>query len=389
MRDPVVMNRALLCLMSLSLLGAASADRVRPTWSIEQSRILGSWLARAKDDGLTIPADVTASFNAATAEGAGDQLDEAATEAAVLLLEGHRNGCCNTALRANWHIADELPWPDARTSVQSAVERNQIETLFSAAQPTHPFYLALRAAYRAEQDPVHRATIAANLDRWRWMPRQLGRRYLLVNTAAYEATYWEDGAMKGRWRVVVGKTSSPTPSFAATITGVIINPWWEIPPSIAREGVAALVRNRPKDAARKGYVLKNGRYRQRPGPSNALGRMKLVMPNPYNIYLHDTPSRDLFALDARAFSHGCVRVGDALGLATSLLGDVPDWTRARIDAAVASGETRMIPLSDPMRVYIAYFTAEPDETATIRYFDDVYHRDAGARAPAADGQCPP
>lgn len=388
LRDGIVMNRISICLLALCLIGAAPPEPGPPNWSIEQSRVLNAWLTKAKDEGLAIPAGVTASLNAAMAEGVGERLDDAATEAAVVMLESHRNGCCNAALRTGWHIADDPAWPDALTSVRSAVERDRIGDLFNAAQPSHPFYLALRDAYRTERNPAHRATIAANLDRWRWMPRRLGRRYLLVNTAAYEATYWEDGAMKGRWRVVVGKTSSPTPSFAATVTGVILNPWWEIPPSIARESIAALLRNHPKEAARKGYVQQGSRYRQRPGSANALGHMKLVMPNAYNVYLHDTPSRDLFTLDARAFSHGCVRVGDALGLVASLLGDVPDWTRERIDAAVASGETRSIDLSSPVRVYIAYFTAEPDEAAGIRYFDDVYRRDLGARAPAADGQCP-
>jgi murein L,D-transpeptidase YcbB/YkuD len=216
----------------------------------------------------------------------------------------------------------------------------------------------------------------------------MGARYLLVNTAAFEATLWENGKLTGRWKVVAGKTGSPTPIFSTRITGVIFNPWWEIPSSIAAESVAAMVRNHPATAAAKGYVFEQGRYRQRPGPSNALGRMKLVMPNGYNVYLHDTPSQSLFDLDVRAFSHGCVRVGDALGLVTALLGDRPGWTRARVDASVASGRTTTEKLTTPIPVYIAYFTAEPDGEDSIRYFPDIYHRDkSSGHTPQDDVLC--
>lgn len=203
------------------------------------------------------------------------------------------------------------------------------------------------------------------------MPRVLGARYLLVNTAAFEATLWDGRKQIGRWAVIVGKTGSPTPVFAATVTGVTFNPWWEIPSSIVAESVGALVRNRPAEAARKGYVVQGGRYRQRPGATNALGRMKLVMPNPYSVYLHDTPSKGLFEQDVRAFSHGCVRVGDALGLATALLATEPGWDRARTDAMVAAGRTATVPMAAPVPVYVAYFTAEPDGEGGIRYFPDV------------------
>ena len=228
-----------------------------------------------------------------------------------------------------------------------------------------------------------RATLAANLDRWRWMPRDLGARYLLVNAANYEATLWQDRRIVGRWSVVVGKTGTPTPVFQATVTGVTFNPWWEVPASIAKESVAGIVARRPAEAARRGYVLEGGRYRQRPGPSNALGQMKLVMPNRFSVYLHDTPSKSLFSQSVRAYSHGCIRVGDALGLATTLL----NWTRAETDAFVASGKTETVPLSTPVPVYITYFTAEPNENGDVRYFKDIYHRDRGASAPGEDGSC--
>lgn len=260
-------------------------------------------------------------------------------------------------------------------AVAAAVASNDLDSLFANARPFHPYYLALRHAYAAEQDAAHRATLAANLDRWRWMPRHMGNRYLLVNTAAFEATLWENGKATGRWQVIVGKQGSPTPIFAATVTGVIFNPYWEIPASIVDESIGKLMREHPAEAAKKGYVIEKGRYRQRPGPQNSLGLMKLVMPNPYNVYLHDTPAQKLFERDVRAFSHGCVRVGDALGLAEALLRTKPEWTRPHIDEAVAAGATRMVTLDRPIAVYITYFTAEPDDLGNIRYFPDIYARD--------------
>jgi murein L,D-transpeptidase YcbB/YkuD len=268
-----------------------------------------------------------------------------------------------------------------------SLARDDLDRLFGTARPSHPFYYSLREAYSRERDPARRATIAANLDRWRWMPRTLGARYLLVNAAAFEATLWEGRKQIGRWAVIVGKTGSPTPVFAATVTRVTFNPWWEIPTSIVAESVGALVRNRPAEAARKGYVVQDGRYRQRPGANNALGRMKLVMPNPYSVYIHDTPSQGQFEQDVRAFSHGCIRVGDALGLATALLAAEPGWDRARSDGMVAAGSTVTVPLAAPVPVYVTYFTAEPDGEGGIRYFPDVYHRDRGVPVPGEEN-CP-
>ncbi len=134
--------------------------------------------------------------------------------------------------------------------------------------------------------------------------------------------------------------------------------------------------------------MQGGRYRQKPGPNNSLGRMKLVMPNSYSVYLHDTPAQNLFDEDKRAFSHGCVRVGDALGLATALLSTGSGWDRARTDAIVATGETVTVPLSAPLPVYVVYFTATPDDLGGIRYLADVYGRDAAYPAFGTAATCP-
>jgi len=367
---------------------AAQAQTLPPPhWTSTQVERLIQWLEFSRDDALGIATTEIPKLRATQRSNDGAQLDRVATEAAVKLLDGYYEGCCDASLRTGWRIASDRPKTDPRALVAEALARNALDQLFIAAEPHHPFYRAMRRAYAKETDAKRRAILAANMDRWRWMPRGLGQRYLLVNAASFEAMLWQEGKLVGRWEVIVGKTKSPTPIFGAQATGVVLNPWWEIPSSIAAESIASMVRRDPAAAAKRGYVYENGHYRQKPGPNNALGRMKLVMPNPYNVYLHDTPSQGLFDRDVRAFSHGCVRVGDALGLASELLAPTGLWDRARVDAAVASGETQTLSLAVPIPVYVAYFTAEPDDEGNMRYFPDIYKRDKVAIAPDSGQPC--
>lgn len=372
------MMRLFLTVAGCILIGASPAPP--PHWSENQLEQLAKWVDIGRDEGLQVK---SRDFTQNALVGGQQERDEAATATANELLTSYRQGCCNRSLRSGWHIG--RTWPDAAETVAEAIALDRIDAVFAAARPSHPFYRALGETYSHETDASKRATLAANLDRWRWMPRDLGKRYLLVNAAAFEATLWEGENRVGRWAVIIGRTKSPTPVFEARITGVTINHWWNIPPRIAAEGIAAMLVRNPAEARRRGYVVENGRYRQRPGPANALGRMKLVMPNPFNVYLHDTPAQALFAHDVRAYSHGCVRVGDALGLAATLAG--PAWNRAKIDALVDVGQTRTIAIVEPIPVYVVYFTAEPNDVGGIRYFPDIYHRDAAASAPQLDGQC--
>jgi len=378
--------KILLACLAIILPSAAIAAPV-VHWNEGQAARLIEWLEASRDDALSGGDQDAGQIRAAMARSDQAQLDELATASAIRLMRAHRDGCCNAALRDGWHIDNGLSRIDIAQRVADAVAADRIDEMFGQMRPRHPYYFALRAAYASERDPERKATLAANLDRWRWMPREFSGRYLLVNTAAFEASLWQGQTELGRWQIIVGKTGSPTPIFSAKVTGVILNPWWEIPTSIVRESVGKLVATRPAEAARRGYVVEEGRYRQRPGPNNALGRMKLVMPNPYTVYLHDTPSQSLFARDVRTFSHGCVRVGDALGLAASLLSSMPQWDRKHVDAAVASGKTQTVSLPAPMPVYVAYFTAEPDGAGGVRYFPDVYKRDGNATAPDDNGRC--
>ncbi len=260
--------------------------------------------------------------------------------------------------------------------------------------PAHFQYRALRAALDQETDPVRRRALLVNLERWRQMPTDLGARYLLVNIPEAVVRLMVDDRGERVQKVIVGKPTTPTPRFSAIVTGVILNPAWTVPDSIIAESVGDLVRYSPAAARAKGYTWSrttSGRLRvvQRPGPGNALGEVKFDMPNAYRVYLHDTPSKQLFAADQRTFSHGCIRVDDAVGLAERLL-DGSGWDRARIDAAIRTRRTERIALVTTFPVHVTYLTAFADPDGTVHLIDDPYNLDAAvaARIPQPRGNAP-
>lgn len=363
-------------LMALSLLLSCSAAPAMPsvpvTWSDDQIDQLADWVDAAPKEALQMPAnDFTG------ARGAGDlqKLQLSATDAALKLANAYLHGNDAARERAKWNVGlDSDNAIDLNAVLTASLAKNDIGGFFRSLRPHHTDYEILRAAFAKEVDPARRAKLARNMERWRWMPQSLGDRYLLVNAAAYEVSLWDNGRRVQSWPVVVGKTRTPTPVFSTEVTGVNYNPWWNIPKSIVAESVGALTRKNPAEAKRRGYVWGDGKFRQRPGRTNALGLMKLVMPNDYTIYLHDTPEQASFKKPARAFSHGCIRVGEALAFASTLLAGSVD--QKQIDAVLASGKTTTLSLSEPLPVYIAYFTADVVEPDTVRFHADYYGRDA-------------
>jgi murein L,D-transpeptidase YcbB/YkuD len=273
--------------------------------------------------------------------------------------------------RLDWHVHDQqdLNSTDQLALMQRAIDNGTVHDSLNSLLPTHPQYAELKALLHTAKDKPFLDKVRTNLDRWRWLPRDLGARYVIVNVPAYTVALVEDGRVTARHRAVVGATKTATPQLTATATGVIFNPWWEVPASIS-----------PEVKGKKGYVSvktpQGGvRYRQPPGPGNSLGRMKVVMPNNYAIYLHDTPSKSLFKRDARAFSHGCIRTEDALGFARALLGN-PEWDKAAIDKAIAGGKTVKADAVTPTPVYITYFTVAAQANAEgIISYSDIYNRD--------------
>ena len=321
-----------------------------------------------------LPRLSTDALATARVSGDADAIDGAANDLALRLARLHLLGSATSAERRGWHIEDsdkDLPLDEM---LRAALANDTLDTFFALMRPTHPQYSGLLAAYRNEDDPERQTTIARNMERWRWLPRSLGDDYVIVNAAGFQADLWREGDHVGTWRVIVGTQRTPTPVFQTAIEGVVLNPWWEIPASIVRESVGALVRNNPSLARSRGYVVQNGRYRQRPGPNNALGQMKLVMPNPYSVYMHDTPNKQLFAEDVRTFSHGCIRTGDAIGFASTLLEDVA--TREEIDAILETGRTTTIRTAERIPIFITYFTAVAEGNGVVVLLDDIYGRDA-------------
>lgn len=340
-------------------------------WNSESISRLRSWVAAAPDDALPRPDSLK--LDRALASGEQPAIDVAATELALKLARMHLLGAAKASERSGWRIVDSDRAFDVEGQLGVALAGGRIDDFFAGQRPHHPEYALLQGAYRAETDPARRKVIARNMERWRWMPISLGADYLLVNAAAFELTRWRDGARVGSWRVIVGKKSTPTPVFSTAVQGVNLNPWWNVPGNIVRESVGALIRRSPATARARGYVWGGGAVRQKPGPGNALGQMKLVMPNAYSVYLHDTPNRDLFNREVRAFSHGCVRVDNALGLVENLLEGTR--TRAEIDALVATGNSQIVALARPIPVYVAYFTAGTRADGSLALFPDLYGRD--------------
>jgi len=214
------------------------------------------------------------------------------------------------------------------------------------------------------------------MDRWRWLPRDLGQKYIIVNVPGFHATLVENGVNRWKQRAIAGKLSTPTPQLNATAVGVILNPWWEVPKSIEKEA-----------AGKKGFVPVKGadgkiqRWRQPPGPTNALGQVKFVMPNSKAIYLHDTNARSRFNDSTRALSHGCVRTQHILDLAAELLGDDGgEWTDDKIKTTLASKKTVQANFVKPLPVYIVYFSAAALIDGSIVDYKDLYGRDAKAMA---------
>ncbi len=223
-------------------------------------------------------------------------------------------------------------------------------------------------------DPVRaKNEIIANMEFWRWMPRQLGATRIEVNIPDFTASVVEDGKVVERHKVIVGKPDTPTPIFSNSIKFLIVNPAWNVPPSIIRKEMLPHLAADPNYLSEMGYeaFMQNGRLvvRQPPGERNALGLIKFMFPNQYSVYLHDTPSRSLFTAARRAFSHGCVRVDQPFELAQTVLG--PRWPEAKIKGLIG-GEERYVYLPKPLPIYIEYFTAFVDDAGRLQLRDDLY-----------------
>jgi murein L,D-transpeptidase YcbB/YkuD len=220
--------------------------------------------------------------------------------------------------------------------------------------------------------------VIVNMEKWRWLPAELGDRYIMVNIPAYTVDVVDGGKVVHTARVVVGKPETPTPVFSHVMQYVIVNPYWTVPPSILRKEFLPAMAKDPGYAARRGYeVIRRGKriiIRQPPGDSNALGHIKFMFPNDFAVYLHDTPSRSLFKTERRAYSHGCVRVDNPFQLAELVLGKEQGWTEEKVKKLVGRGE-RFIKLAHPLPIHLVYFTLSVDPDGSVTTRNDIYGYD--------------
>ena len=217
--------------------------------------------------------------------------------------------------------------------------------------------------------------IRANMERWRWMPREFELRRIVVNVPSATLNYFEDGVSVLESNVIVGTPRRRTPIIRAEATDVTVNPVWYIPASITWNEIVPRLRRDPYYLQNQGYVVSGGRIRQPPGPRNALGRIKFEMPNNFGVYLHDTPSKDLFARDSRTLSHGCVRVEQIAPLASLALGGNAEAMMDELSSIIATGKTTRIPLGEHIPVYMLYWTAIADDDGRAGFPHDAYGRD--------------
>jgi murein L,D-transpeptidase YcbB/YkuD len=245
------------------------------------------------------------------------------------------------------------------------------------------------------------AQLRANLERWRWVTQDLGERYVLVNVADFKVEVVEAGREVLSMPAIVGRAYRQTPEFSGKMTYIEINPAWNVPPKLAREDILPKAKKDPGSLKGNGIrVLENWtegapeidpaavdwshvqaesltyRFRQDPGPHNSLGRIKFMFPNKFDVYLHDTPERGLFSRAVRDFSSGCIRVERPLELAEYVLRDNPEWTRAKILAAIEEQETRVVKLRNPLGVHLLYWTAWLADDGRVQFRKDIYLRDA-------------
>ena len=240
--------------------------------------------------------------------------------------------------------------------------------------------------------------IDANLERWRWLPRETPDTYIRVNIAAFVLRAMDNGRPAVSMNVIVGQPYRRTPVFTETLKYLVLNPYWNVPYSIATKDKLPQLKTDASSQAQKGFEAKpngsdvfvsvdaidwsnvtprsfNYLLRQRPGASNALGRIKFMLPNPNAVYLHDTPSRELFARSERSFSSGCIRLERPVELAEWMLGRERHKDAKNIEGLLTSGATQTIYLKEPVPTYLVYFTAFSLDDGEVTFRRDIYGRD--------------
>ena len=354
-------------------------------WSVGQAARLVAVIEGIGAEGLEPKDYDLGPLKVALASGPSAELNQMASQSFAWLVEDLRDGRTPMDARQQWFVVD----PDRDTFrtgdvLTEALKSGDIAGTLARLAPTHPDYAKLKAELAATPDgqTAKRKLIRANMDRWRWLGRDLGSQYLITNVPEFQLRLTVKNRIISTYRTIVGKPGkTATPQLAETVEGVVFNPTWTVPQSIVKgEGLGAKVIANPAWAKRNGYVGTRSAggtitVVQQPGAGNSLGMMKLEMPNEHAIFFHDTPSRHLFASDFRALSHGCVRTERALELAMTMAILGKGATKDEAVAIANSGKYTKVALQRPWAAYITYFTMASDINGELLTFKDIYGRD--------------
>lgn len=383
-------GRAVATAIALTLGSASSAalaqvpvQTVSPvaalSWGEGDAKALLNAVSRSSKEGLDPSNYGYEALKLAIETGDKVGIDYLSTAAAINLATDYRYGRAPQAARIDWHMGGERNPAAMLQFVSEALAANRVDKAIEGLLPNNPEYKALREALADSSDNSQRAQqIKVNMDRWRWMPRSLGQDHVFVNVPGHRVKIVRDGEVVAEHDAIVGKPDTPTPSLMSEATAVALNPSWTVPP-VLKEKKLALYQKNPAAARRMGYSLSRTpdgiRITQAPGPKNALGQVKLVMPNEFAIFLHDTSERNLFQGSKRTLSSGCVRVERPIEMVTQLL-EGSEWDAARVDQALATGKSAQARLAAPVPVYITYLTARVGEDGSVELLSDPYKRDA-------------
>jgi murein L,D-transpeptidase YcbB/YkuD len=380
-----------------------------PTWVDDPARAAEALglLRRASEHGLT-PGDyaeesLTGRFSAR------DDAEEPESVQAIARLDLALTGALlhlgrDVALGRTQPESIDARWkamrtpPDLPASLSQALT-GSLATWLDSIRPRHPEYAALQQLLAGST--AHDARlIALNMDRWRWLPDELGDSHILVNVPAFHMAARENGRAVLDMKVVVGTTDHATPIFSGNMKTIVFSPYWNVPDSIAEDETAPAAARDPQYLSRNNIEIlrisggkteivdpsdvdwddpddrKALSFRQRPGADNALGHVKFLFPNKHDVYLHDTPADALFARAGRALSHGCVRLEQPAELASYVLRDRPEWNDERIREAMHAGTEKHVALEDEIPVHIVYFTVWPNDAGGVDTWADLYGFDA-------------
>ena len=388
LRDLLSQEPAQMCLRSgVNVRRFYELNDYSPVWTLPQDALMAIAILRdSNQDGLEPANYLTGALRQIDPSSApnGPGFELALTDA-MLAYVGDMYGARSTSVRES--LPYDLP-PSALDPVatfSNVINRDGaqslplgLQSLPLALAPRHAEYAQLRAERRKRATDSQ--PIAANMERWRWLPAPFERSYIAVNTANATVRFVRDDEVVFSCRVITGKPSTPTPLLRTEVASIIVNPTWDVPSDIAEREIWPKERRHPGFLRAAHMVVDGDAIHQLPGSGNALGRLVLDMPNRFQAYLHDTPNKKLFARADRHLSHGCIRVEKMEALASCILTGDPESGLDEVQDSIASGQSRRLYVPEPLPVYTLYWTAVPSDDGSVEFERDVYGWDSKVQA---------